>query len=173
MESIRKAKINRAITIVSVLFALLGAFSLYQVLNWNLFPWLKLSIIFGSSFLCLIFALVVKIYSREISYLILVTALIQFLTSALLLSQHEILRAYWQWMFFPLTVIFSMIFWDLFSRKRGQINFYGRIACCLLLVLAFLKFFNPLQWIDYSLIGIVSIVTLTLIFSKSRNFQES
>jgi hypothetical protein len=173
VESIRKSNTNRVITIVSVLFALLGAFSLYQVLNWNLFPWLKLSIIFGSSFLCLIFALVVKIYSRQISYLILVTALIQFLTSALFLSQHEILKAYWQWMFFPLTVIFSMIFWDLFSRKKNQVNFTGRISCIILLILTFLKFLKHFEWLDYCLILIILTITSFLIFSKSSNFQES
>lgn len=173
MESIRKSTVSKVITIVSILFALLFAFSLYQVLNWNLFPWLKVSIIFGSSFLCLIFALVVKIYSRQISYLILVIALIQFLISALFLAQHEILRAYWQWMFFPLTVIFSMIFWDIFSRKKNQVNFTGRIASIILLILSFFKFLINVEWIDYFLILTILTITFILIFSKSSNFQES
>lgn len=172
MNLIRITNVSKIITILGILFALLSAFSLFQVLNWNLFPWLKLSIIFGSSFLCLVLAIVVKIQLKVINYLILVTAFIQLLTSTFMVSQHEILRANWQWMFFPLSVIFSMIFWDLFSRKKNQVNFFGRIACGFLLVLTFLKFLNPLQLIDYSLIGIISIVTLTLIFTKSKEFKE-
>jgi hypothetical protein len=173
VKSIRKLNVHRVITILGVLSALICAFSLYQVLNWNLFPWLKVLIIFGSSFLCLIFPLVVKIYSRQISYLILVLALIQFLTSALMLSQYEMLRANWQWVFFPLTAIFSFIFWDLFSRKTNQVNFIGRITCIILLILTFLKFLNHFEWIDYCLILIILIITSILIFSKSRNYQES
>jgi len=173
VESIRISNVNKVITIVSILFALLCAFSLYQVLNWNLFPWLKLFIIFGSSFLCLIFALVVKIQSRQISYLILVTSLIQFLKTALLLSQIEILRANWQWLFFPLTVIFSMIFWDLFSRKKNQVNFIGRILCIILLIFNFFNFLKHFEWLDNCLILIILTINSFLIFSKSSNFRES
>lgn len=173
MESIRKSNLTKVITIGTILFAILCAFSLYQVLNWNLFPWLKVSIIFGSSFLCLIFALVVKIHSRQISYLILITTLIEFLICAFMISQYEILRTNWQWMFFPITIIFSLIFWDLFSRKKNQVNFIGRISCIILLILTFFKFLKHFEWLDYCLILIILTITSFLIFTKSSNFQES
>jgi hypothetical protein len=172
VKSIRKVTVNQVTTLVGILFALLCAFSFYQVLNWNLFPWLKLSIIFGSSFLCLIFALIVKIQESVIKYLILTTAFIQLLISAIMLSQHEMLRTNWQWMFFPLSGIFSMIFWDLFSRKINQVSFFGRIACSILLILTFLKFLYSFQWIDYSLICLVLLMSLILLFTKSKVFQE-
>lgn len=173
MESIGKSNVTKVITIVSILFALLFTFSFYQVLTWNLFPWLKVSIIFGSSFLCLIFVQVVKIHSKQISYLILATTLVEFLICAFMLSQYEILRANWQWMFFPLTVIFSMIFWDLFSRKKNQVNFIGRISCIILLILTFLKFLKHFEWLDYCLILVILTITSFLIFTKSSNFKES
>lgn len=171
--TLKKVKISQIITIQVVLFALLFAFSFYQVLGWNLFPWLNLSIIFGSSFLSLIYSVVVKIQLRIIKILILTTASIQLIINSIFLSQHEMLRAHWNWMFFPLAIVFSIIFWDLFSRKTNQVNFLGRIACIILLILTFFKFLNSFIWLDYSLVILVSMITLALLFTKSsRSLEE-
>ncbi len=96
----KKPKLNQIIRIKLILIGLLLAYSLYQVLNWNLFPWFNFVVIFGSSFLSLIFALVVKIQSRIIKILILTIASIQLFISAIFHTFHELLRVNWQWLFF-------------------------------------------------------------------------
>ncbi len=170
--STKQPTINQLITTQAIIFALLFAFAFYQVLNWVLFPWLNLTIVFGSSFLCLFFAFIVKIQLRVIKVFILTIASIQILISSIFLSQPELLRNNWQWMLFPLAILFSAIFWDLFSRRMHQINFIGRIACVLLTILSFFKFVNLYFWIDYPLVGLIIITTCLLLFSKNTQLSS-
>ena len=173
MWSLKKSTISLFTRILGIFLALLTAFSIYQILNWNLFPWLKLSIISSSSLLCLIIGLVVKIQSPIIRILIRSMSFIQLLISCLFLSQYELLRTKCEWLFFPIIVIFSLFFWDLFSRKMNQIKSFGRIACFILLILTLLKFIISFHWLDYSLIFLVTVITLLLLFTKSKTSEES
>jgi hypothetical protein len=168
----KKLSINLIIIILVILFALVSAFALYEVLMWNLFPWLNLSIIFGSSFLCLIFGLIVKIQGKFIKILIVTMASIQIVISSFLLSQSEMFRTNWHWLFFLQTVVFCSIFWDLFSKKTDQINLLGRSCCIVLLILTFLKFLTFYTWIDYPLIGMIGIILCLLLFNK-KNLAHS
>jgi hypothetical protein len=170
--STKQLTINHVIIIPTIIFALLFAFACYQVLNWVLFPWLNLTIVFGSSFLCLFFAFIVKIQLRVIKVFILTIASTQILFSSIFLSQPELLRNNWQWMLFSLAILFSAIFWDLFSRRIHQINFIGRIACVMLTILSFFKFVNLYFWIDYLLVALIIITTCLLLFSKNTQLSS-
>ena len=167
-SKLKKASLRQIASIQVILFGTLIAFSLYQVLNCNLFPWLNLSVIFGSSFLSLIFVLVVKIQLRIIQILILAIASIQIFMTAFFMSQHEMLRTNWQWLFFPLTIVFCLVFLDLLSRRTDKIKLIGQIFCSLLFILTFFKFFVRMEWIDSLLIGFVTVITIILLFSKNR-----
>jgi hypothetical protein len=171
--NVKKASTNRVLIILTILVAFIFFFSFYQVLNWNLFPWLNLTILFGLSFSSLIFLLMVKIQSRIIIALILSILGLQFVVSLFFLSQPKILGLNWQWLLFPSLLIFSCIFWDLFSRKLRLINFIGRVACLTLLLLSVLKFSYLVSWIDYLLIGLIFLIMTILIFSKNNaHFAE-
>ena len=168
----KKPKLNQIIRIKLILIGLLLAYSLYQVLNWNLFPWFNFVVIFGSSFLSLIFALVVKIQSRIIKILILTIASIQLFISAIFHTFHELLRVNWQWLFFPITIVFCLVFWDLLLRRTSKIKFFGRIICSMLLICTFYKFLVRTEWNDFLLIGFVSVIIILLIFSNNKTSEK-
>lgn len=165
---IKKPSLNQVLVIQGLLLALLLAFALYQVLILNLFPWLNLSIVFATSFLCLIFNLIINIQTRIIKRLILFVSIFQFILSSFLLYQPELLRSNWQWLFFPLSIIFCSIFWDLFSRRSQQIRLIGRIGCFMLLISCTLKFVNQFSWIEYPLTILIVLISTLLFFSKNN-----
>ena len=103
-----------------------------------------------------------------IQILLLGIASIQIFMTAFFMSQHEMLRTNWQWLFFPLTIVFCLVFWDLLSRRTDKIKLIGQIFCSLLFILTFFKFFVRMEWIDSLLIGFVTVITILLLFSKNR-----
>ena len=166
--SIKKYSLNQIISFQGFIFFLLFSFSLYQVLYWNLFPWLNLSILFSVSTLFVLLAKIVKIKSRRIKIIILTIASSQILASLFLLSNHELLINHWQWLFFSIPLLFCFIFWELFSRRRSRIRSIGYFTCSFLFILTFLKFMNQSSWIDYALIGLLTFCIVTLIFSENN-----
>jgi hypothetical protein len=167
----KRLGINQILVLKAIIFTFILAFSLYQVSTWHLFPWLNLSIVFGSSLLCLLFALIVNIQIKYIKISILVIAFFQLLISSFLLSQPEILRSNWQWLFFSLVIVFCMILLDLFSRKIPRVFFWGRIFCLTLFVLTFIKFLYSYKCLNYLIMAIVLISILFLLFSKNNSIK--
>ena len=157
-----------------IIFGLFFTFSIYQVLGWNLFPWVNLSIISGATLICLIFGMIVKIQSIRIKNSIIIVSGIEIIISSILLMQTELLRNQWQWIFFPITLIFCLIFWDLFSRRNHQIQFLGRISCLILLILTFLKFINAFSNLNNLIMATILWISCLLIFSgyKSKKSKD-
>jgi hypothetical protein len=164
----RKLSTTRLLQLNAIIFALLVALSLYQVINWNFFPWLNLAIISGTTFLSMIFAMIVKIQARNINLLIIIISGIQFLFSSLILIRPELLRNHWQWLFFPITIIFCLIFWELFSRRNHRIDFTGKISCIILMIITFMKFLNTFLELNNLLIVLILWISGLLIFSKNK-----
>jgi hypothetical protein len=152
-----------------IIFGLFFTFSIYQVLGWNLFPWVNLSIISGATLICLIFGMIVKIQSMRIKNSIIIVSGIEIIISSILLMQTELLRNQWQWIFFPITLIFCLIFWDLFSRRNHQIQFLGRISCLILLILTFLKFINAFSNLNNLIMATILWISCLLIFSGYKS----
>lgn len=157
--------------LLAAVFTLIVAFAIYQVLNWNFFPWLNLSIVFGSSLVSLIFTLITKIQTKSIKVLILTIATLQLSFSSFLLSQPEILRENWQWLFFPPVIVLCALIWDLFSKKNFRLIYIGRAISLCLIILSFLKFLKNYNWLDYTLIGLIIITILLLLFSKNNQIE--
>ena len=163
-----KFGLNQIVILQAIFSTLMLVFATYQLLDWNLFPWLNVVIIFGSSLLCLIFLMIIKIENPKIKMFILTTASAQLLFSTLFLSQPEILRSNWHWLFFPLLLVFCAIFWDVLSRKTKPVLYIGRISCIILIILTFIKFIKFYNFLDTLIICLMLILVGLILISKNK-----
>jgi hypothetical protein len=171
MNPIISFKINRnkLLLIQIITFALVFAYSLFKITEWELFPWINISIATGLPFLALFISLLVKINSERVKLLIIFLSFIHLFLNLYFLSDSELLRTQWHWLVFPNLVIFCLLFIELFSRKNESIQKIGKGLSIGLIGIIFIRFYKESEWMNYFVIFYAGMLSTLIIFSKSKS----
>ena len=171
MILIKSVKItpNKILVFQTITFALVFAYSIFKITEWELFPWINITIATGLPFVALFTSLLVKIYSKGVKSLIIAFAFIHLFLNFYFLSDSELVRTQWHWLVFPNLMIFCLLFIDLFSRKNESIQKIGKGLSIGLIGLIFIRFYIESEWLDYFVIFYAGMLSTLIIFSKSKS----
>lgn len=171
MNPITSIKINRnkLLLFQTIAFALVFAYSIFKITEWELFPWINITIATGLPFVALLISLLVKIYSKGVKSLIIALAFIHLFLNFYFLSDSELLRTQWHWLVFPNLMIFCLLFIDLFSRKNESIQKIGKGLSIGLIGIIIIRFYIESEWMDNFVIFYAGMLSTLIIFSKSKS----
>lgn len=168
----KKITVKNVIFAQAICFFILLVYSFFQLINWDLFPWLNLTIVFGSSFLISFFSLIVKVQLKVTNISLLSISFFQIVFSSFFLDQPDILRNQWHWLFFPLITSYCILYWDILSRKNEFVKKVGNILIISLWLTSFLNFLKVIPLVEYFLLGLIFVTTFMLLFSENRTINE-
>lgn len=165
----KKINLNKLILIQTIVFALVFAYSLFKITEWELFPWLNISIATSLPFFALLISMLVKLSSGRIKFMLITFSLFHFFLNLYFLSNPELLRTHWKWLLCPDLIIFCLLFLDLFSRKNDKIKKIGTTLIVVLIAVTLIRFYIELEWLDKVTILISGVVCSLLLFSNSKS----
>ncbi len=165
----KKINLNKLILIQTIAFALVFAYSLFKITEWELFPWLNISIATGLPFVALLISMLVKTSSGRIKLLIISLSFIHLFLNLYFLYDPALLRADWQWLLCPTLLIFCLLFFEMFSRKNETIKKIGKALTVGLTAIILIRFYITSEWMDNIILLYTGVLSTLLIFSKSNN----
>jgi len=165
-------KINFRFIVVSltVLTGVLAFFSIYKLVQFQVFPWLNVFILSGLSFLSLLLSLLVKNINKWLKFSLMLFFIIQFSINYLLLNDAKFLKYNWKWLFYLLVFEVFILLIALIQRKQKSM----KLILFLLLSIQLVAFIGSIFYVNafFEQVSFIIFIVFTSIFLLTKNSKS-